>query len=297
MGNMDQVDKNCNLSYHWLGPAFFVYCHPYLGRKDGLRACFNIVQRLSPSSFSFFDNNRFYPSCFITSEDNNAWSLTFFFIPVGISLVLGSVLFMICLIRLLVVAIRLRKIAEVVVPYTRVIIFIFIFFLVISLFVAYVINNAANESTITSGYELYYECISGTTFTPPSQCALDSNVSSYPLVMLKGFAASCLGFLLFFNFMSWTVLKHWGNIFVGIFEVLRKRNKKALEHLFSIVGGESITASSGLSASISVGGATAMAEEDDKIERGQERDEEDEESKEESGSEEVASSSKSDTEN
>jgi len=97
--------------------------------------------------------------------------------------------------------------------------------------------------------------------------------------------------------MSWTVLKHWGNIFVGIFEVLRKRNKKALEHLFSIVGGESITASSGLSASISVGGATAMAEEDDKIERGQERDEEDEESKEESGSEEVASSSKSDTEN
>ena len=169
------------------------------------------------------------------------------------------------------------------VPYTRVIIFIFIFFLVISLFVAYVINNAANESTITTGYELYYECITGASYTPPDECTLDSSVSSYPLVMLKGFAVSCLGFLLFFNFMSWTVLKHWGKIFVGIFEVLRKRNKKALEHLFSLVGGESFTSSSGLSADISVG-ESAMAEEDDKIERGEERDEGDELSTEESGS-------------
>jgi len=110
-------------------------------------------------------------------------------------------------------AIRLRKIVDVIIPYIRLLLFVFIFFMVFAFFIAYVINNAANEGNITSGYEQYFTCLAGGTFTPVTECQLSSDVSNFSLVMLKGFALSCLGLLLFGTFLSWAILKHWIALF------------------------------------------------------------------------------------
>jgi len=83
-------------------------------------------------------------SCFVTEQDNGAWILTFF-IPVGVLLLVGLILFSICLIKLIVIAIRLKKLREVVVPYFRLLFFILIFFIVFTFSIAYNINEAANQ--------------------------------------------------------------------------------------------------------------------------------------------------------
>ena len=110
-------------------------------------------------------------------------------------------------------AIRLRKIVDVIIPYIRLLLFVLIFFMVFAFFIAYVINNAANEGNITSGYEQYFTCLAGSTYTQVSNCQLSGDVSNFSLVMLKGFALSCLGLLLFGTFLSWAIFKHWFYLF------------------------------------------------------------------------------------
>ena len=162
----------------------------------------------------------------------------------GICLVVGFALFAVSLTKLIIVAINLRKIKDVIIPYIRMLLFIFVFFLVFTLFCAYVINNAANEGTITSGYESYYQCLSGATSTPVDECQLSSDVSNYSLVMLKGFALSCLGLLLFFTFLSWQLFYHWYKIFKAIFRLLYRRDKASLMKFVYLVGSDSVLASS-----------------------------------------------------
>ena len=229
----------------------------------------------------------------MTSADNDAWSLTFFFIPVGICLVVGLFFFGVSLTRLVFLAIRLRKIKEVIIPYVRMLLFVFNFFLVFALFCAYIINNAANAGTITNGYEAYYLCLSGSTPTPTSDCQLDGDVSNYPLVMLKGFAISCLGLLLFFTFLSWRLFYHWFKLFKAIFLVFQKRDKSTVMGFLYLVGSESKHPSSSTLAGAS---SLTMSPEpqDASLSTGQEED--DEENKEESADEESDSKQSSSSE-
>ena len=206
----------------------------------------------------------------------------------GICLVVGFVLFAVSLTKLIIVAIHLRKVKDVIIPYIRMLLFIFVFFLVFTLFCAYVINNAANEGTISSGYESYYQCLSGATPTPVDQCQLSSDVSNYSLVMLKGFALSCLGLLLFFTFLSWQLFYHWYKIFRALFRIVYRRDKASLMKFVYLVGTDSVLASS----SQTLAGASTLtmsAEHNDEISK--DEDAEGEELKEEKGEDNESSSS------
>lgn len=183
-------------------------------------------------------------SCFILSDDNNAWDLPFFFIPVGLALLLGCMCFFLSLGKLVVLAIKLRKVKDVIVPYIRILFFVFIFFMVFGFFTAYVINDAANHASIASGYEQYYDCLSGDTYTPVQDCQLSDSVSNIDLVMLKGFAVSCLGLLLFFNFLSWELLVHWYRIGKACYLFMRSRDKDRALAIFRLVEGQSKTTTS-----------------------------------------------------
>jgi len=222
------------------------------------------------------EKNGFEPAgtfCFITSEDDYAWILTFFYIPVGLCLIIGSSLFVLSLVKLTVVAFRVRKFKEALVPYIRLLLFVFSYFLVLTLFSAYTINNSANSDKISSGYASYYQCLSGTTFTPASQCELDSDVSNYPLVMLRGFALSILGTLLFFIFFwSPQLLVHWYRIGKAIWKFVVTRDRGTALGVFTVVG---LQSSSSLT-SLSGGSAMTMTSNADMIEEEEEEDREEE---------------------
>ena len=164
----------------------------------------------------------------------------------GILLVLGLIFFTISLIKLIILAIRLRKLTSVIIPYSRVLLFVCIFFMVYVFFIAYVINNAANEGEITSGYEVYFECLPGL-FGEATDCSLSDNVSNFPLVILKGFAISCFGALLFFTFLSWQMVAHWWKILKAIFLVLKQRRRQEAVGLFHLVVTDSFLSRSSLS--------------------------------------------------
>jgi len=238
------MDQDGNLWSDRLGISFPRNRHPNLRWEDGLRPWCNIVS--VPVCFLQSLNIPLFNSCFITSADNDAWSLTFFFIPMGILLVSGLIFFTISLIKLIILAIKLRKMTSVIIPYSRVLLFVCIFFMVYSFFIAYVINNAANEGEITSGYEAYYECLPQLPGAPPV-CSLSDNVSNFPLVILKGFAISCLGGLLFFTFLSWQMVAHWWKILRAIFLVLKERRRQEAVGLFHLVVTDSYLSRSSLS--------------------------------------------------
>ena len=179
-------------------------------------------------------------SCFILSDDNHAWDLTFFFIPVGLALLIGALGFFLSLVKLVIFAIKVRKLKAVVVPYIRILLFVFIFFLVFAFFIAYVINNAANEGSVTEGYDAYYTCLSGgetynTLPVSPSTCQLSDSVSNYNLVMLKAFAVSCVGVLLSLTFFSWELIRHWYRIGEACYLCLLRRNTDSIRHIFSLI--------------------------------------------------------------
>jgi len=169
-----------------------------------------------------------YTFCFILSDDNYAWDVTFFFIPMGIALIVGCVCFFLALGKLLVMAIKVRKFPTVLLVHIRVLFFILIYFMIFSFFLAYIINDGANNSTIASAYESYFTCLTGYSYTPQADCALSDSATNISLVMLKGFAVSCLGVLLFINFLSWDLIKQWYVLAAGVFLALRDRDASKL---------------------------------------------------------------------
>ena len=183
-------------------------------------------------------------SCFVTGEDNYAWSLTFWFLPVGLSLLLGVTLFFLALVRMTILFITLRKVKKLLLLYVRLSIFIFLYLILFVFITAYNIQYATNNSNINDGYESYYQCL---LFGEPN-CSLSDSIANYNLVMLKGFAISSLGVLLFCIFISWDVILFWYNLFKGFYVIARHRNKDNLVALFNMVaftqGAQTITATS-----------------------------------------------------
>ena len=183
----------------------------------------------------------------MTWEDDNIWLITFFYVPVGVSLLIGTTLFAASLIRLLIVAVKARKLKNIILPYMRVLLFIFEFLLIFGLFVAYHIHYSVNASDIYYSYGEYYACLSGVNaaanslFADPSDC---SPVSVSPsLVMMQSFAISCFGLLLFFTFTSWDTVRHWGALFATVAAVIWRRNKLDLLKLWNLVGTSEVTLS------------------------------------------------------
>jgi len=185
--------------------------------------------------------------CFLSPEDNNAWSTTFFFVPVGISLLVGITCFLIALVRLLIATIKLRKL--VFVTYWRLIIFIFIFLFIYSFIFSYVITTTADSSDISDGYASYFVClIAGPSATITGSCEStyrDEKVSNYNLTMLKGFAVSCLGVLLFFNFITTALLLHWYRLCKALVMVCQSRKLSNFQKVFHLITNTTLSTSVG----------------------------------------------------
>ena len=165
-------------------------------------------------------------SCFVTNEDNYAWSLTFWFLPVGISLILGVTLFIMAIIRVTILFITIKKITKLLMFYPRLLLFLFLFLVMFIFIVAYNIQVANNSSAINQGYADFYTCL----LLGATTCSLPNDVTNYNLVMLKAWAISSLGTLLFFIFLSWDVLVFWFKLVkMPIMAFINKNPKEALE--------------------------------------------------------------------
>lgn len=170
-------------------------------------------------------------SCFVSQEDNDAWILVFFFIPVGIALLIGFACFFIAIVKILVAAIKLRK-PQLLLNYFRLLCFIFIFLFIYSFIFSYHITIASNASTINEGYGVYFDCLLDPYLVSSSgTCSLSDSVSNYNLTMLKAFAICCLGLFLFFTFMTWEIMHHWYLLFK-----VRSTPLSANNMLFSPIG-------------------------------------------------------------
>jgi len=207
---------------------------------------------------------------------------------VGISLVSGVALFLFALVRITIHLVNLKKVKEMIFLYLRLFIFIFLYLTMFVFIFAYNIEVTNNASSINSGYEAYYQCL---IYGEPN-CSLDDSISNYNLVMLKGWAISSLGVLLFLIFMSIDVLKFWFYLFKETFVILFvKRKPNDMIFVFNMVAyksaSRSITGSNSLTLT-EIGPDAEIGKSEDKSE---EEDEEGEREAQQEGEPESSSSS------
>jgi len=183
---------------------------------------------------------------------------------VGISMVAGTFLFLLALVRITVLFVTIRKVKKLLFLYLRLFVFIFLYLLLIVFIMAYYIENANNQGSINDGYETYYQCLA---YGQPN-CSLDDSVTNYNLVMLKSFAISSLGLLLFFCFISWDVILFWYELGVSVYYLIQQRTRSnavlVLQKLAFTQTTRSITKGSGSDLTVTVGEAPGqeMEEED-----------------------------------
>ena len=184
----------------------------------------------------------------MTGEDNYAWSLTFWFVPVGISMLLGVILFVLALIRVTILFITLRKMKNLIYLYVRLLIFVLLYLILFVFISVYNIQYSSNSSEINSGYEAYYQCL----LFQANDCSLSDSITNYNLVMLKGFAISSLGVLLFFLFLSWDVILFWYNLFKSLVLLsIHRKKDNAIAVLKMVAYSQSVPSLTG-SASMSI---------------------------------------------
>ncbi|KAL6067954.1 hypothetical protein QOT17_008440 [Balamuthia mandrillaris] len=158
--------------------------------------------------------------CFVSPEDNRAYFITFWALPVALALIIGLILFIAAIGRILYFAVSLGEGKKACVTYYRLGLFILIFMIVYAFIFAYTLRVSTNEDTIEDGYSTYFECLVSPIAVRDNSlvedCTLGDDVSNYHLAALKGFAYAVLGFLLFLNFcVSEAVGKMWWKLFKG----------------------------------------------------------------------------------
>jgi len=116
-------------------------------------------------------------------------------------------LFITAIIRVSIILITIKKFMKLVALYLRLFIFIFLYLVLIVFITAYNIQVANNQGEINQGYADYYNCL----LVEGQGCSLGDSISNYNLVMLKAWALSSLGVLLFIIFFfSWDGMRFWG---------------------------------------------------------------------------------------
>jgi len=186
--------------------------------------------------------------CFVTTEQNNRWILSFWFIPVGLALLFGVVLFLIAIVRVSILLVMIRKVKALLVLYLRLFIFIFMYLWLFTVIFAYNIQIAVNENDITDGYSSYYACL---IYAEPD-CSLSDNVSNYNLVMLKGFAISSLGtFIFLIFFFSWDSFKFYYELAKAIATSIANKNLTGFRHVGTMMWSTKNTPSSLAASSLS----------------------------------------------
>ena len=203
------------LPVDWMGDTIGVHGHSYSNEPDWIPTgfinvtsslLFLLVQILRQETSIHFIN-----SCFLAVGEDILWNTAEFFIPMGFALFSGLVFFLLTLGKIC--YLRLRKWILLAVVSLRVFCFIVTFFLIFTLFVLYSLHYFLNRDSIEQRYADYFGCLTGTSFTFPSKCTLAGPATNFPLLILRGLALSSVGTLLFLNFISWEMFRHWHTVF------------------------------------------------------------------------------------
>ncbi|KAL6049564.1 hypothetical protein QOT17_020375 [Balamuthia mandrillaris] len=174
--------------------------------------------------------------CEVSIEDNYAYFLTFWTLPVGIVLLIGLMLFISSLFKLVYISHKLADLKKTCSTYFRVLLFITIFLVLFCFIFAYSLQVAANLETVEKGYSKYYTCL----LQRIPGCKLSEDVHNYPLAVLRGLGFSSLGFFLFLNFCSsfalgkfwWRALRHLfrGNFALAFSSETSQRSSSKAKH-------------------------------------------------------------------
>ncbi|KAL6054753.1 Wnt-activated receptor [Balamuthia mandrillaris] len=136
--------------------------------------------------------------CFVSSSDNSAFLITFWFIPVGLMLLTGFILFGISILKLVQHGVKSHSVRRFSSTYFRLTSFVGVFFIVYLCIFVYSIVEDANKDTIAEKWDEYFTCLYQTT---GENCELSKEASLYSLAFMRGFGVSVLGTLLFFLFL------------------------------------------------------------------------------------------------
>jgi len=163
--------------------------------------------------------------CFVSPEEDKRYELAFWFIPVGLSLLLGFILFVLAIIRLIIGSFQVSKAKLFIFIYYRLLLFVFLYLFLFTFIFSYNLQVEANSDEIKTGFEQYYKCL---VFAGAlGECSLSDSVSNYDLVMLKGFAISSLGFFVFITFISWDILRFWFIWAQKLVKLIVRRDRKS----------------------------------------------------------------------
>ncbi|KAL6060319.1 hypothetical protein QOT17_013618 [Balamuthia mandrillaris] len=146
--------------------------------------------------------------CALDSAD--VYFLVFWAIPIGIILLVGTLLFLASLFRLMQFARQLKELKKTCGTYFRVILYILIYLVLITFIFAYSLRVVSAKDTIEDGYSAFYRCLVIT----PGDCSLSASVHNYGLAVLRSIGYSSLGLLLIFNFcISPSMGRFWWRFF------------------------------------------------------------------------------------
>ncbi|KAL6060308.1 hypothetical protein QOT17_013607 [Balamuthia mandrillaris] len=147
---------------------------------------------------------------FCSLDAADVYFLAFWAVPVGIVLVVGTLLFLASLVRLLKFARQLKELKKTCGTYFRVILFILIYLVLITFIFAYSLRVATAKDTIEDGYSEYYKCL----ILREPDCTLSESVHNFGLAVLRSIGYSSLGLLLFLNFcISPSMGRFWWRFF------------------------------------------------------------------------------------
>ncbi|KAL6072666.1 hypothetical protein QOT17_005493 [Balamuthia mandrillaris] len=135
--------------------------------------------------------------CFLSSENDSAYILAFWIVPIGFLLVTGLVMALAAAYCLLSVGLRSNKAKDMLSTYLRLFCFIFFFFLLYAAIFTYTIHESGNWQDITRAWDQYFLCLYGEL---EASCELGEDASLFSVAMLRGLGYSSLGLALFLNF-------------------------------------------------------------------------------------------------
>ncbi|KAL6060311.1 hypothetical protein QOT17_013610 [Balamuthia mandrillaris] len=147
---------------------------------------------------------------FCSLDAADVYFLVFWAVPIGIILLVGTILFVASLMRLLKFARQLKELKKTCGTYFRVILFILIYLVLITFIFSYSLRVVTAKDTIEDGYGEYYKCL----IRRDNNCTLSESVHNYGLAVLRSVGYSSLGLLLFFNFcISPSMGRFWWRFF------------------------------------------------------------------------------------
>ncbi|KAL6052864.1 Frizzled-10 [Balamuthia mandrillaris] len=153
--------------------------------------------------------------CNVGSMDDGVWLIVFWALPVGIILLVGLVCFAASLVRLLSFIHGMKELKKTAATYIRIIVFITIFLCLYIFIFAYTLRVETDKEDIEEGYGAYFRCALNSETAP--YCELSESVHNFSLAMLKSFAYSSLGLLLFLNFcLSQGIIHFWWRFFSNV---------------------------------------------------------------------------------